>query len=105
MIDACVIAFYHPRIGKPVFLANTVDTNNIFYKASPSIPGTLNVEKAKIFENVDNAKALIYLLRYHRREFLHVLPIIKHVDITTFNFLEKTCIEEYDVNDFYIENS
>ena len=105
MNNAYVLAFYHPKLSKPVFLANTADVNKICYKTPPQIPGTLNAEKAKIFQNVDDAKAFIYLLRYHRREFLHVMSIIKHIDTSVFNFDEKPCIEEYRVDDFYIENS
>lgn len=105
MNNPCMIAFYHPKLKKLVFLANTVDIKNFCYTNNPYIPGTLNIEKAKIFKTIDDAKSLIYLLRYHRREFLQVVPIIKQLNSSNLNFSEKPCIEEYDISDFYIENS
>ena len=56
------IAFFHPKIGKPVFLANTADINKICYEEYPQIPGTFDIAKAKIYKDLDEAKNVICTL-------------------------------------------
>lgn len=96
------IAFFHPKTGKPVFLATTADINKICYEKYPQIPGTFDIAKAKIYKDLDEAKNVIFKLRYHHREFLAVLSIIKRID--AYTSIDTDDIYTYDLNDFYIES-
>ena len=74
-----VIGFIHPKTHQPIFLANCANISDICYSKDPKLPGTANIKYAKVYYDIDTAKADIYLLRYHHREFIHIVTIAKPI--------------------------
>ena len=74
-----IIGFIHPKTNQPIFLANSANISDICYAKDPKLPGTTNIKHAKVYYSIEAAKADIYLLRYHHREFLRITTIAKPV--------------------------
>ena len=74
-----VVGFIHPKTNQPIFLANCANISDICYARDPKLPGTINIKYAKVYYDIEAAKADIYLLRYHHREFLRITTIAKPI--------------------------
>lgn len=83
-----ILIFIHPNSNDFVYLANSADIQSICYSDRPYLPGTKNPNFAKFYLTANDAKADVYLLRYHHREFLNIPIIIKsaaHLEIKKDN--------------------
>lgn len=87
-----VVLLLNPENNKAAFLHNEANIKQICYQKDPKLPGTGNINKAKQYNDVDEAKADIYLLKYHFRFMLKTLFAI----IPYF--------EDFNENSFLINN-
>lgn len=62
------------------YLAQIAHINDICYSIDNYIPITMNAALSKLYDSEEAARNDIYLLRYHRREFLKVKIGIKYLE-------------------------
>lgn len=84
-----LIWFEYPKTKELIYLASNADIIKIAYMQDPILPCTKDINEAKIYNSIEDAKNDIYKLRYYHRKFLYVKTGIK----TIFNIHAKKEIE------------
>lgn len=59
-----------------MFIAKDADISKICYKSILDLPRTQNIQEAKLYNTIDEAKDDIYKLKYYHREFLRLKYVI-----------------------------
>lgn len=77
--EGYVIVFVDTKSNTKVFLSDVEDIDEFCYQKDVKLLGTLDISKAKLYDNVEEAKNDVYKLRYYHRQFLKIPIQICHI--------------------------
>lgn len=99
-----LLAFITPDFKNHIFLAHNADIKSICYSDNPKLTGTTRIEYAKLYDDAEEAKKDIYMLRYYHRCFLNIKNAIVAIDIKKINrnqlYDSEMFINEYETDMF-----